>query len=85
MREGGLDRRQLPDIERLHRERKLANMSIVLNCSTQSGRRGYGYGYGENEDGDELQEQSYRKRPLSFLRRTVLRKKHWTMAIHDAT
>ena len=45
VREGILDRRQLPDIERLHQEKKFHNMSIVLNGS-QTRRHGYGYGYG---------------------------------------
>ena len=43
VREGVLDRRQLPDIERLYREKKLHNMAIVLN-GTRSRRHGYGYG-----------------------------------------
>ena len=46
VREGVLDRRQLPDIERLYREKKLHNMCIVLN-STRARRHGYGYGYGD--------------------------------------
>ena len=33
VREGVLDRRQLPDIERLYREKKLHNMCIVLNST----------------------------------------------------
>ena len=49
IREGLLDRRQLPDIEKLYREKKFHNMSIVLNGSTGGARRGYGYGYGEDE------------------------------------
>ncbi len=44
VREGILDRRQLPDIERLYREKKFHNMSIVLNGSHS--HHGYGYGYG---------------------------------------
>lgn len=31
VREGLLDRRQLPDIERLYREKKFHNMAIILN------------------------------------------------------
>ena len=45
VREGLLDRRQLPDIERLFREKKFRNMSLVLNGTTFK-RTGYGYGYG---------------------------------------
>ena len=45
VREGMLDRRQLPDIENMYREKKLANMCIVLNGASMT-KRGYGYGYG---------------------------------------
>ena len=45
IREGLLDRRQLPDIERLYREKKLRNMCTVLN-GTRISRHNYGYGYG---------------------------------------
>lgn len=45
VREGMLDRRQLPDIENMYREHKLANMCIVLNGASMT-KRGYGYGYG---------------------------------------
>ncbi len=47
VREGLLDRRQLPDIERFYRDGKFRNMCIVLNdSSTQQKSYGYGYGYG---------------------------------------
>lgn len=45
VREGLLDRRQLPDIERLFQEKKFHNMCLVLNGATVK-RSGYGYGYG---------------------------------------
>lgn len=46
IREGLLDRRALPDIERLKRDKKFKNMSVVLNgCDIKSGSYGYGYGY----------------------------------------
>ena len=45
IRQGNLDRRHLPDIEQLYREKKFHNMSIVLNDVTGS-KRSYGYGYG---------------------------------------
>ena len=45
VRAGRLDRRQLPDIEKLYVEHKLRNMAVVLNGS-EPHRRGYGYGYG---------------------------------------
>jgi capsular exopolysaccharide synthesis family protein len=44
VRENFSDIRQLPDVERLHLDKKIANMCIVLNGSTQ--KRGYGYSYG---------------------------------------
>ena len=44
IRQGGLDRRLLPDIEQLYREHKFRNMGIVLNDVTTEGQ-GYGYGY----------------------------------------
>jgi len=75
IREGVLDRRQLPDIERLYREKKLRNMCIVLN-GARSRRHGYGYGYGYTYGygyGDDYQETSYRKRILNFLRRLLTR------------
>ncbi len=44
VRENFSDVRQLPDVERLHIEKKIANMCIILNGSTH--KRGYGYTYG---------------------------------------
>lgn len=45
IREGRMDRRQLPDVERLYTERKLPDMAVLLNgvCKKHAG---YGYGYG---------------------------------------
>ncbi|MCL3852061.1 polysaccharide biosynthesis tyrosine autokinase [Parabacteroides sp. GYB001] len=45
IREGRMDRRQLPDVEHLHTERKLANMAVLLN-GVHNKHAGYGYGYG---------------------------------------
>lgn len=45
VRAGKLDRRQLPDIEKLYQEKKLKNMALVLNGATPE-RHGYGYSYG---------------------------------------
>lgn len=36
VREGLLDRRQLPDIERLYREKKFHNMAIILNGASST-------------------------------------------------
>lgn len=44
VRVGKLDRRQLPELERLYQEHKLTNMAVVLN-GTEKGSSGYGYGY----------------------------------------
>ena len=44
VREGLLERQQLPDINALHTEKKLNNMCIVLNGSTET-RQSYGYSY----------------------------------------
>ena len=48
VRAGRLDRRQLPDIEKLYVEHKLRNMAVVLNGS-EPHRRHYGYGYVKKE------------------------------------
>ena len=45
VRAGRLDRRQLPDIEAMYQERKLTNMSLLLN-GADFHHHGYGYGYG---------------------------------------
>ena len=47
VRVGKIDRRQLPELERLYQEHKLNNMAVVLN-GTEKGSSGYGYGYGYN-------------------------------------
>jgi capsular exopolysaccharide synthesis family protein len=47
IREGKIDRRYLPELERLHQEGKFNHMSIVLNdCQSRNKKYGYGYGYG---------------------------------------
>lgn len=45
IREGLMDRRQLPDIEQLYTEGKLPNLSVILN-GVRYKHAGYGYGYG---------------------------------------
>ena len=59
IRAGKMDRRQLPDIERIYREKKISNLAIVLNGLKKGARGygygtygygGYGYGYGYGED-----------------------------------
>lgn len=47
IREGILDRRYLPELERLHQEKKFNNMCVILNdVKDKTNRYGYGYGYG---------------------------------------
>ena len=45
VRAGRIDRRLLPEIERMYTARKLNNIALILN-GTDTHRRGYGYGYG---------------------------------------
>jgi len=44
VREGLLERQQIPDINALHEEKKLRNMCIVLNGASET-RQSYGYSY----------------------------------------
>lgn len=49
VRSGKLDRRQLPELEKIYQEKKLNNLAIVLNGIPKraySYSYGYGYGYG---------------------------------------
>lgn len=43
IRAGKMDRRQLPDIERVYTDKKINNLAVVLN-GIKLGRSGYGYG-----------------------------------------
>lgn len=76
VREGLLDRRQLPDIDNLYRQNKLRNMCIILNgASERSHRYGYGYTYSytytyHSHDDDEFVYSRFEK----FLCRAGLRK-----------
>jgi capsular exopolysaccharide synthesis family protein len=47
VRAGLMDRRQLPELERLYRQNKFKNMSVILNAVNykQAGYGYYGYGY----------------------------------------
>ncbi|MBO7263516.1 MAG: polysaccharide biosynthesis tyrosine autokinase [Alistipes sp.] len=49
IRQGNLDRRDLPEIEMLYREKKFRNMCTILNSSTHSNNK-YGYGYYDTRD-----------------------------------
>ena len=47
IREGVIDRRYLPELERLYQEKKFNHLCIVINDSKfEEKRYGYGYGYG---------------------------------------
>ncbi len=52
VRYGNLDRNQLPDIERLHQDKRIHNMGVIFNGVKQS-KHGYGYGYGYGYYSDE--------------------------------
>ena len=45
IRAGVMDRRLLPEVEKLYKEKTLKNLCVVLN-STEQKKSGYGYGYG---------------------------------------
>lgn len=71
IREGMLDRRQLPDIERLTQEKKFKNMCIVLNGTSQRSKGygyGYDYGYGYSYDDQTQQKSSLKKRIRKYIK-----------------
>jgi Mrp family chromosome partitioning ATPase len=45
VREGKVDRRFLPELERMYREKKFKHLSILLN-DAHINKKQYGYGYG---------------------------------------
>ena len=63
IRAGSMDRRQLPEVEKLYKQQKFKNMAVLLNGVTYSrsaygyykygyygyGKYGYSYGYGEEK------------------------------------
>ncbi|WP_270088405.1 GumC family protein [Sphingobacterium sp. SYP-B4668] len=57
VRAGKMDRRQLPEIEKIYRDRKLTNLAVLLNGVTLNrsgyGYGGYGYSYGGYGYGEE--------------------------------
>ena len=46
LRVGLLDRAMLPEVEKLYKEKKFRNMSVILNGTVSDGKYGYKYGYG---------------------------------------
>lgn len=74
VREGLLDRRQLPDIERLRSEGKLHNMTLVLNGVRYMHRGyGYGYGYGYGMSEDEGRKKGFAESVSDFLRKQLMK------------
>ena len=72
IRQGHLDYRHLPDIERLYTEKKFHNMSVILNSVTASKRTygyGYGYGYGYANDEETPWQRRYRRLKKLFKKR----------------
>ncbi len=63
VRQGNLDRRQLPDIEALYSDKKFHNMSILFNGATIN-KRSYGYGYTYYGYSDE--QSAWKRRWRSF-------------------
>ena len=68
VREGMLERQQLPDINALHTEKKLNNMCIVLNGTSEE-RQSYGYSYRY-----QYTSESNNKGWKNFLKKIGLRK-----------
>ena len=61
VREGLLERQQIPDINALHTEQKLNNMCIVLNGASE-GRQSYGYSYRyQYTSGSDKNDHGWRK------------------------
>jgi capsular exopolysaccharide synthesis family protein len=57
IRESKIDRRYLPELERLHLEGKFNHLCIVMNdCQNRNKKYGYGYGYGYR---DEVKNKSW--------------------------
>ncbi len=76
VREGLLDRRQLPDIDALYRENKLKNMCIILNSSTERDHTyGYSYSYTDEDNDPTLWHKILDKTGINkFLRRNNSRR-----------
>ncbi len=45
VRAGKFDKRQIPDLEKMYTEKRLNNLSLILN-GIDTSKKGYGYGYG---------------------------------------
>lgn len=60
VRSGKLDRRQLPELERLYQEQKYTNLTVLLNGVLKD-KRGYGYGYGYGYGNEEHKKSWWKK------------------------
>lgn len=68
IRQGLLDRRYLPEIERLYVENKFVNLCLVLNgvtYSSSSDRYTYGYNYGYGYEAYDKQERKHHRHSAS--------------------
>ena len=62
LRETKLDRRYLPELERLHQEKKFNHLCVVINDSRNKGHKyGYGYGYGYGYSSKEKKQSLWSK------------------------
>jgi|WetSurMetagenome_2_1015567.scaffolds.fasta_scaffold355871_2 hypothetical protein len=50
---------ELPELEKLYKERKFTNMAVVLN-GTKRSSMGYGYGYGDHKKKNGLVNKLFR-------------------------
>ncbi len=76
VREGLLDRRQLPDIDNLYRYNKLRNMCVILNGATErSHRYGYTYTYASTDDDEFVYSKWEKLLCRAGLRRWVNKRK----------
>ena len=63
LRETKVDRRYLPELERLHQEKKFNHLCIIINDSrSRNNRYGYGYGYGTKEEKKSLWSKLFRRK-----------------------
>lgn len=54
VRAGKMDKRQLPEIQKIYEEKRLSNLAVILNgIEMGQSRYGYGYGYGYGYNADE--------------------------------
>ena len=63
LRETKVDRRYLPELERLHQEKRFNHLCIVINDSRIRNRKyGYGYGYGSSNEKQSKWSKLFRRK-----------------------